>query len=146
MYEFIYYRVAHVMTKSPVVVRAQTPLSAVEEIFEHHDFNTVPVVDDENRLLGVLSKLDFLKAFVFTTESVVPRYEELMRRPAEAIMTRQPLTVDPEMPLTRVLEDMVMSRHKSFPVLEAGRVVGMVAREDVLRALRQAAGGERPEE
>jgi CBS domain-containing protein len=40
---------------------------------------------------------------------------------------------------------MVATRNKSFPVVdEDGRLVGMVAREDVMRALRRAAAGERP--
>jgi CBS domain-containing protein len=59
-------------------------------------------------------------------------------------MTRQPLTVDPELPLTRVVELMVNTRNKSFPVVQDGRVVGIVARENVLIALRRAASGQEP--
>jgi CBS domain-containing protein len=146
MYEFIYYRVRHVMTRSPVTLRPDASLSDVEAVFEKHDFNGIPVVGERGELIGVVTKLDFLKAFVFTPESLVPHYEEILRRPAETVMTRDPRSVDPEMPLTRVLEDMVSTRFKSFPVVEGGRLVGVVAREDVLRGLRRAAAGERPEE
>ena len=92
----------------------------------------------------MLTKLDFLKAFLFTPDSVTPRYEEIIRHSADTVMTRDPLTVDPETPLTRVLQDMVTTRHKSFPVVVAQRLVGVVAREDVGRALRRAAAGQRP--
>ena len=64
--------------------------------------------------------------------------------PIDDIMTRQPLTVDPELPLTRVVELMVNTRNKSFPVVQDGRVVGIVARENVLIALRRAASGQEP--
>jgi CBS domain-containing protein len=146
MYEFIYYRVRHVMTRSPVVIRPSTPLAEVESIFDSHDFNGLPVLDESDTLVGVVTKLDFLRAFVFTPESVVPHYDEILRRAAESVMTADPRTVDPDMPLTRILEDMVATRYKSFPVVEQGRFAGVVAREDVLRGLRRAAAGERPEE
>jgi CBS domain-containing protein len=74
----------------------------------------------------------------------VPAYDEIRRRPVRTVMTSQPLTVGPEAPLTRVLETLVATRVKSLPVIEAGRLVGIVAREDVLRALRRAAAGEGP--
>jgi CBS domain-containing protein len=146
MYEFIYYRVRDVMSAPAVTVGPETPLAEVEDLFERHDFNALPVVDPAGGLLGVLSKLDFLKAFRFTPESIAPHYDEIMRQSAESVMSRDPLTVDPATPLTRVLEDMITTRFKSFPVVERGRVVGMVAREDVGRALRRAAAGERPDE
>ncbi len=146
MYEFIYYRVKDAMTRPPITIRRHTVLADVEDLFEDHDFNGLPVVDDGNHLLGVVTKLDFLKAFIFTPESVVPRYEDIMRHPAESVMTREPLTFDPEVPLTRVLEELVATRHKSFPVVDSGRLVGVIAREDVVRALRRAAAGERPEQ
>jgi CBS domain-containing protein len=60
-------------------------------------------------------------------------------------MTRELVTVGPDLPLTRVLQELVETRNKSLPVLDGTRLVGVVAREDVLRALRRAAAGERPQ-
>jgi CBS domain-containing protein len=62
-------------------------------------------------------------------------------------MRREPKTVSPLMPLTRLLERMVVTRNKSFPVVdprEKHSLVGVVAREDVMRALRKAHSGEKP--
>jgi CBS domain-containing protein len=59
-------------------------------------------------------------------------------------MTRSPVEVDPEMRLTRVLQMMIETRYKSFPVVENGRLAGVIAREDVLRAVRRAGAGELP--
>lgn len=55
------------------------------------------------------------------------------------VMNPYPATVSPETPLTRVLEQMVESRHRSFPVVEGGTLVGVISREDVARALHRAA-------
>ena len=68
-----------------------------------------------------------------------------MRQHVEQVMTADPTIVAPESPLTRVLEEMVGTRNKSFPVVADGRLVGIIAREDVIRALRRAAAGHGPD-
>jgi CBS domain-containing protein len=143
MYEFVSYRVADVMTREPQTIGPAAALAEAEAIFAAHDFNALPVVDGD-RLIGVLTKFDFLRAFVFTPEAVIPPYDDIMRQPVARFMTHKPVTVDPEMPLTRVLQQMIDTRCKSFPVVEGARLVGIVAREDLLRALRAAVAGECP--
>jgi CBS domain-containing protein len=140
MYEFLTLHVSDAMTPEPVTIRADVTVAGAEVLFEQHNFNGLPVVDESGRLLGVLTKLDLLKAFAFTPQSIVPHYEEVLRQPVERSMTREALAVSPDTPLTRVLEALVATRYKSFPVVTDGRVVGMIAREDVLRAIRRVAG------
>jgi predicted transcriptional regulator len=67
-----------------------------------------------------------------------------MDEPAEAVMTQKPLTVTPDKSLTRVLQLMAETRYKSLPVTIGALLIGIVAREDVLRALQRAAAGKRP--
>jgi CBS domain-containing protein len=143
MYEFVEYLVADAMTYRPVTITRATPLSEVEALFEQHDFNCFPVCEG-GVLLGIVTKLDLLKAFAFTTRSMIPRYEEIMREPAEHVMTIQPATVTPDVSLTRVLQMMTETRYRSFPVVIGALLIGMIAREDVMRALARAARGERP--
>src|SRR5206468_10271117 len=76
--------------------------------------------------------------------SSVPHYTEIMCRPAESVVTRNPITVRPDMALTRLLQLMVETRYRSFPVAIGALLIGIVARQDVLRALRRAAAGEGP--
>jgi CBS domain-containing protein len=143
MYRFLDYRVEEVMTSEPVTVTPQTTLAAAEQIFERHGFNGLPVVGEEGELLGFVTKLDLLAAFRFTEEHVFPPYEEIMKQPVSRVMTRDVLTVTPRAPLTRVLQKMLDSRNKSFPVVDGHRLVGVVAREDVLEGLRRAVSEER---
>jgi CBS domain-containing protein len=143
MYEFLDYRVCDAMTAQPTTIPSDTPLARIEEIFDRHQFNALPVVDAEGRLLGVVTKLDALKAFRFTPDHMFPPYEEIMATPASAIMTERVVTVSPRTPLTRVLETLVRTRSKSLPVVEDGKLVGVIAREDVLRSLKRAVAGER---
>lgn len=146
MYGFLRYRVWDVMTRNPVTISHSTPLREVGELLERHGFNALPVVDGQGLLIGLVTKLDFLKAFAFSAESIVPRYEEILSRPAHTVMTREPQTVDASLPLTRVLEELVATRLKSFPVVDGKRLIGIIAREDVMHAVQRAAAGKGPEE
>jgi CBS domain-containing protein len=144
MYEFLEYRVKHVMTREPITIEPQTPLEEAQLIFEEHDFDALPVLDREGQLVGVLAKLDLCRAFGFSPESKIPPYDEILAQPAERVMTRSPVEVDPETRLTRVLQLMIDTRYKSLPVVEKGRLIGVIAREDVLRAVRSAGEGQLP--
>jgi CBS domain-containing protein len=138
MQEFLEYRVSDFMSRNGIVVGRHTPLEEAERLFERHDFNMLPVVDG-CRLVGVLTKLDLLKAFAFGTTRLVPHYREIMLQEVGTVMNSSPATVPPDAPLTRVLEKMVETRYRSFPVVEGDTLVGIISREDVVGALRQAA-------
>jgi CBS domain-containing protein len=139
MYRFLEARVADYMTRAVVSVAPATPVYELERLFAAHDFNGFPVLE-AGKLVGVVTKFDILKQFVFTPGSVVPPYEQLSRRTAALIMTRDAITFWPDAPLTRVLQTLIDFRVTSFPVVEGRRVVGIIAREDVVRALRDAYG------
>ena len=141
MYGFLDLTVSQYMTRAVKVVAPDTTLAELERLFEHHDYNSFPVVE-ATAMVGLVSKFDFLKAFIFTTAQIVPHYDELMRRTVRDVMATTVVHVEPRMPLTRVLELMVDRRSRSFPVINGEEgLVGMIAREDVMRALRDAAGG-----
>ena len=126
------------MTRAVTTVTRRTTMRELEALFEKHDFNSFPVVDDK-KMLGIVTKFDFLRAFTFTTGQMVPHYDELMRRPVAELMTEAVVHVEPTAPLTRVLQLMVSLKSRSFPVIGAERqLVGMISREDVIRALKEA--------
>jgi len=141
MYEFIHYQARDVMTSEPLTVNQDISLKEVESIFQEHDFNSLPVVDGDRHLIAVITKLDFLKAFSFTANSKVPRYKEIMARDISGVMTKTLRVVYPDTPLSAIIQKMIDTGYKSFPVVENGRLVGVIAREDILRALQLASKG-----
>jgi CBS domain-containing protein len=137
MYEFLRCKVKDAMTVSPITATPDTPLGTLEQLFEAHDFNGIPVLDRQGRLVGLVTKFDLLKAFILTTDSPAPHYTDIINRPASSVMTTNPETVSPDLPLSRLLQQLVEMRTKSFPVVENDRLVGIISREDVLKALHR---------
>jgi CBS domain-containing protein len=138
MHRFLEDTADQYMTSVVTTVTRQTTMRELEALFEKHDFNSLPVVED-GKMLGIVTKFDFLRAFSFTTGQMVPHYDELMRRPVAEMMTEAVVHVEPAAPLTRVLQLMVNLRSRSFPVIGPERqLVGMISREDVIRALKEA--------
>jgi CBS domain-containing protein len=143
MYEFLDYRVEDVMSRA-ITVRAETTLAEAEALLEKQGFNSLPVVDAGERLVGVVTSLDLLRAFAFPEDTILPRFSDVMQRPVSSVMSLDAQSVCPRTPLTRVLQKLVDTRNKSFPVVDDDRVVGIVAREDVMLALRRAQEGWKP--
>jgi CBS domain-containing protein len=126
------------MTRAVTTVARQTTMRELGKLFERHDFNSFPVVE-EGKMLGIVTKFDFLRAFAFTTGQMLPHYDELMRRPVAEVMTEAVVHVEPTAPLTRVLQLMVSLKNRSFPVMGLDRqLLGMISREDLMRALKEA--------
>lgn len=139
MYRFLEQTAAGSMTRNARTVSRHVTLRELEELFERDDFNAYPV-EEELRIIGLVSKFDFLACFIFTPAHMVPRYDDLMERTVADIMTSDFIYVRGETRLTRILQLMVDHRIRSMPVIEDDeRLVGMIAREDVMGTLRRCA-------
>jgi CBS domain-containing protein len=138
MYRFLACTVRQYMTRTVKTGTRQTTMRELEALFEKHDFNSFPVLE-EGKMLGIVSKFDFLRAFAFTSSQIVPHYDELMGRPVADVMTEAVVHVDPTSPLPRVLQLMVSLKTRSFPVMNADlQLEGVISREDVMRALNES--------
>jgi len=138
MYRFLECNVGQYMTRDVVIITRDAILQELEGMFATHDSNAFPVVED-GRMVGIVTKFDFLKAFAFTTRQMVPRYDELMSTTAREVMTEAVVDVRPDAPLTRVLQLMVNLKARSFPVIDReGHLAGIISREDIIRALNDS--------
>lgn len=138
IYRFIEYRAADYMTSNVKTVEPGTTMAQLEALFDQTDFNAFPVVENE-KMVGLVSKFDFLKAFAFTETQMLPHYDELMSRKVSEVMTQAVAVAHPDTRLTRILHLMVANRMRSLPVIgDHGELAGMISREDVMRALKDA--------
>jgi CBS domain-containing protein len=137
LYKFLEQTTADCMTRNAKTVSRSATLRELGYLFEKDDFNAYPV-EEETRIVGLVTKFDFLACFVFTLAYMIPRYDDLMKRTVGEIMTPEFIYVREETKLTRVLQLMVDHRIRSMPVIEGDqRLVGMISREDVIRALQR---------
>lgn len=140
MYKFLQQSVADYMTRNVKTVTRELPVSELNKLFKRDDFNTYPIEEDA-QVVGVVTKFDALKCFAFTPSQMVPRYDDLMNRTVADIMISAFIYVSADTKLTRVLQLMVEHRIRSIPVIDRDqRLSGIIAREDVLRALAACAG------
>ena len=127
------------MTRAVKTVTRETTVRELGDMFDRDDFNTYPVEED-GQIVGIVTKFDMLKCFAFTPNRMLPRYADLMNRTVADVMTSEFIYVRPDTKLTRVLQLMVEHRIRSVPVIDGdNRLAGIIAREDILKALAAAA-------
>lgn len=139
MHKFLEASAGQYMTSSVKTVTRDTTMRELQRMFDEDDFNCYPVREGDDTI-GLVSKFDFLNCFAFNPGRMVPAYDDLLSRTVADVMTPEFIYVDPATKLTRVLQLMVDHRIRSIPVLDAEqRLAGMIAREDVMRALTNSA-------
>jgi CBS domain-containing protein len=139
LYTFIDQIVADHMTRHVKTVTRDVTIRELGDLFEKDDFNAYPVKDG-SQVVGLVSKFDYLACFIFTPIHMIPRYQDLMKQTVADIMTAEFIYVAEDTKLTRVLQLMVDHRLRSMPVIQNDqRLAGMIAREDVMRALQRCA-------
>ena len=109
--------------------------TSVEEIVKTLAKNKVvggPVVDADQKLVGFITEQNCIKQMLNNT------YYCDSHEVARDIMRRDPLFVSPEDDVLHLAEDMLKKRPKIYPVVEEGRILGMITRADVLKALSLA--------
>jgi len=129
-----------VMSISPITVSPATLVSDLLSRFDRHDFNVFPVVDDRGHVVGVLSKLDVLSAFLGHEKPPYSAHRTVAETRADALMTRDVIAVGPNDSLVTAGEVMVRAKLHSLPVIErrGGEtlLLGIISRGDILRGLR----------
>ena len=138
MYRFLEDTAGNYMTKTVRTVTRGVTVRELGDMIKRDDFNTYPVEED-GQVVGIVTKFDMLKCFAFTPSQMVPRYNDLMSKTVGDAMTSDFIYVGSDTKLTRVLQLMVEHRIRSLPVIDGdSRLVGIIAREDVLKALAAA--------
>jgi CBS domain-containing protein len=133
-------QVRDVMTREVVTVGPATSAKYAAEVMAGGRFAALPVVDDDGQVVGIVAEADVLRDRLPHDPRLHARRDE---RPAAAapallvrgVMTASVRTVDAGADVADVAHLFVDERLRSVPVLEHGRLVGIVSRRDVLRTL-----------
>jgi CBS domain-containing protein len=140
-------KVKDVMATDVVSCHRNSQMPEVIRLLAQHGLHGVPVVDDQENLVGVLSELDIIhRAFpdyVYSdsallkglTRADVLKLRNLDTLTVSSFMTKSVHTVSPEDDLIDAARTMVEQRLNRLPVVEDKKVVGLLSRHDVLAAL-----------
>jgi CBS domain-containing protein len=139
--------VRDVMTKDVIVVGPEASLREVAAILAERGISGVPVVDDEGGVLGVVSEADIVAkeraselgrggrlGWLFDQERALQLESKLAARTAGEAMSAPAFVVEANRPLSRAAAIMLDEEVNRLPVLENGRLVGIVTRADLVRA------------
>lgn len=146
-------QVQDVMTRKVVTVRPDTPAPEIARLLVDNRISGVPVVDEAGRVLGVVSEGDLIRRLESSDDgrrrswwlellaSPERRAEDYVRahgRTARDIMTDQVVTIDEQATLAEAARLLEEHHVKRLPVVRDGKLVGLVSRADLLRALALA--------
>ena len=105
-------------------------LEAVEWLLDYQ-ISGAPVVDEQHQLIGVLSERDCLKTVLSAA------YHDDLGATVGELMTAEVDTVDADTNIVELAELFLKSNRRRYPVVEEGRLVGLISRRDVLKAFER---------
>jgi CBS domain-containing protein len=126
--------VSEVMTKDVITITPNTTVKELKELFEREDHNAFPVVKG-GKLVGIVSKLDFLRIFTMGTAFHRGDYWKLFADKVEDVMRKAVVSVVPEDSLKVAVEYMVEFNLRSLPIVDGEDLVGIISRGDVMSHL-----------
>ena len=137
-----------VMVAPVITVKPSTTVKEVAELFLEKRISAAPVIDSQEKLVGIVSEGDLLHRVEAGTErhrswwlegfigndTLATEYVKAHGRKVSDVMTRKVITASPQTPLHEVATLMEKNAIKRVPILENGQLVGIVSRADIVRA------------
>ncbi|MDZ4655993.1 MAG: CBS domain-containing protein [Bythopirellula sp.] len=115
-----------IMTDNVVTIGPNATVQEAIEIVLQQKISGLPVVDANDRLIGIVTEFALL-AIAYDEEV---RQEKVLKH-----MTTELITVSPQDPIRKVADLCIMHRVRRVPVIENGRLIGLIARCDVLKGI-----------
>lgn len=145
-------KAADVMSRDVITVKAETSLRDLAEILSQNNINGVPVIDDAGELVGVVCESDLVErnkplhipTVFFILDSIIPmenpwriqkEFKRLTSTKVEDIYSSPAISVNPDTDITEVACIMSEKKIHTLPVVDRGKLVGVVGKGDVIRSL-----------
>lgn len=119
------------MVRPVVSARKNTSARDIALQFFTGLYSGMPVTDEEGKVVGVITELDLLDA--------LNDGKDLVNTLAEEVMTKDPFTADIDTPISNIIKIMKEKNVIRIPITNGGKLVGVVARCDVLKGLLEPA-------
>ncbi len=142
-----------IMTSAVITVRTDTPVRDVARIFTENNISGVPVVDDQDKVIGIVTESDLvfqnkrlsvppfitiLDSFFFldSPEKMERELKKIAGATVEDIFSSPATSISPETTLDEIATLMTEKKIHTLPVLsESGRMIGIVGKKDIIRTV-----------
>ena len=122
-------RIRDYMTRRVISFTPETEILKALHLMHEHDISNAPVVDDDGKLIGILSDRDCIRGVLQGT------YHSEFGGVVGDFMTSDVETVGPDEGLIDAARRLVNLPHRLYPVIAAGDLVGVISRRDAITAL-----------
>src|SRR5665647_821845 len=138
-----------VMVSPAITVNPSASVREVAKIFLERRISAVPVVDEQGKLIGIVSEGDlmhraeagterkrswWLQGFI-GDETLAAEYVKAHARKVTDVMTRRVITASPDSPLHEIASLLENNSIKRVPIVKDGQVVGIVSRANLIQAV-----------
>jgi acetoin utilization protein AcuB len=130
-------KIKHWMTADPITVKPDTLIIDAKAIMKDHKIRRLPVVDDKGKLLGIVTYRNIIEASpsAATSLSIHELNYLVLKLQVKDVMKKNPLTAAPDDSVV----DVLLEGHKkgigSFPVVEKGKLVGIITETEIFSAM-----------
>lgn len=145
-------KASDVMVRHVITIGPDEEVSQAARMLADHDISALPVVDEQRRMLGILSEADLLRREEIGTEKRRPAWLEAVTpssrlaedyskshgRKVRELMSETVISASPDAPLSEIARLLERKRIKRVPIVEDGKLVGIVSRANLIQALASA--------
>lgn len=130
------------MSTRPVTIRADTSITEALRTMRERQVRRLPVLNDEGRMVGIVSEKDLLYASPSpaTSLSIYEMHYMLSQLLVTELMSRDVITVTPDTPLEEAALLMVDNTIGGLPVMEGDRLVGIITETDIFKVFLELLG------
>jgi CBS-domain-containing membrane protein len=150
-----------IMTTEVLTVSPETSIEELSKVLENRKIGGVPVVSREGRLVGIITQSDLvararelelppaINILDFHIDLQIPshlfrRVEKMLGTTVGEVMSSKPVTISPDTPISQVAALMANEKVHTLPVMERGKIIGIIGKMDLVRALARESGSEPP--
>jgi CBS-domain-containing membrane protein len=141
-----------IMTQEVITISPEASVEDLARLLEDHKIGGVPVMEEGGRLVGVVTQSDLVKRsrdlelppalnildlhmFIETPAGFKRRLEKMLGDTVREVMTPEPITITPGTPVQEIAALMDRKKVHTLPVVEQGKLVGIVGKMDLIRSL-----------
>ncbi len=147
-------KIKEIMTKKITSLSPEMNTKEALELLQEMKISGLPAIDDKNKLVGMFTEKEVLRnilpsyienvgRFIYeeNPKSIKKKFEDLVNSTVSQLMRKDVITVDENASLCEVARLMLVQKVRRIPVLDKEkRMVGIVAREDIIKAYAKEAG------